>query len=204
MKELDKGLLERMAKYITEYQRENGQSPGQRDIAVRCMTNSKRTFKYVHALANSGRIELSGDGTIVMPRSMDSSDYELVPLVGEVRCGAPSLAIEGFKGMFKVPREFIGTGDFFMLMAEGDSMEGAGIEEGDYLIIREQPTADPGDIVVALKESEFGSEDADATLKRFIYKNGKPILHPENEKYGDIDAAEYRIVGKLAGFYRKI
>jgi repressor LexA len=203
MRAIDEDLLNRVAQYIAECQIGRGASPGQREIAARFKINSKRAHYYVHRLADRGTIGLNGDGTIAVPRRLDPSGARNVPLIGAVKCGEPTMATEEFEGMFKLPTEFTGTGDFFMLTAEGDSMEGAGIIEGDYLVIREQPTADIGDIVVALKESER-SGDAEATLKRYMLKNGKPVLHPENERYEDIDAEEYRIVGRLAGFYRKM
>ena len=92
---------------------------------------------------------------------------------------------------------FPGISEPFMLEAEGDSMTGANIFAGDLLVIRRQPTAVSGDIVVAVRESEFGCEESDATLKRYKYKNGKYVLHPENDNYEDIDAAGFRIIGKL-------
>lgn len=200
---LDEKLLQRMSGYIVDYQKVRGSSPGQREIAAKLMINSKRTFKYVHILADRGLIELDDDGTIVMPRNLDSSNTEFVPVIGAVKCGKPSLAVEDYDGMFRLPRAFTGTGEFFMLTAEGDSMKGANIFEGDYLVIRRQETADGGDIVVACKASDVNA-DEEATLKRYIVRNGKPLLHPENEKYEDMDARDFRIIGKLKCVIRKI
>jgi repressor LexA len=146
---LNEALIKRMADFIKNYQVEKGGSPSQREIADRLDTNQKRVNKYVRILANRGCIELRADGTIAMPRNLDSSNYEFVPMVGSVRCGNPTLAIEEYEGMFRLPREFIGQGEFFMLTADGDSMIGANIFAGDYLVIRKQEQADSGDIVVA-------------------------------------------------------
>ena len=205
MRELDTRLLERIAKYITDFQVVQGRSPSQRDIAAKCYINSKRTHKYVHALARKGVIELNYDGTIAVPNVLATDDVQEVPLIGMIHCGQPTLAVEDFEEMFRLPRQFTGSGEFFMLNSIGDSMIDAGINESDYLVIRRQETADSGDIVVAIKTSDY-SDDAEATLKRFIIVDGEPVLHPENEGggYEDLDAREYRIVGKLVGILRKI
>jgi len=153
-------------------------------------------------LAKKGIIEMNNDSTIAMPCGIDPDNVHHIPLLGAVRCGCPALAIEDFDGLYKFPQELTGSGEFFMLRAKGDSMYGAGIYEGDYLIIRKQSTADSGDIVVACVESPYNS-DEDATLKRYLIKDGKPLLHAENAAYKDIDASNCRILGKLAGQYRK-
>jgi len=204
MRQLNKGLLNDITEYIMKRQAEHGCSPGQRDIAAKFNINSKRTHTYVHALESRGIIKLDDSGRIAVPRNLDSSDANNVPLVGAVKCGEPSLAIEEFDGMFRLPREFTGTGDFFMIRAKGDSMTGANIFEGDYLVIREQPAVESGDIVLAVRERGYGTADAEATLKRYIWKNGGYVLHPENENYNDIDADKFHIVGKLVSFIRKV
>jgi len=194
----------KISNYVKKYHAENGGSPTQREIADNCGINTKRAYKYVHALASRGLFKLDGEGSIMTPQRLDIKDYQFVPKIGLIRCGKPTLAVEDYDGVFRLPREFTGAGEFFMLEAEGDSMIGANIFEGDYLVIRRQKTAESGDIVVAVKESEYGCEESDATLKRFKYKNGKPILHPENEEYEDIDATEFRIIGKLKCVIRDI
>jgi repressor LexA len=203
MQQLDEGLLSRIAEYIVSYQKRNGRSPGQRDIAAECKINSKRTYKYVHILANREIIELNGDGTIAIAYNLVPSDMKTVPLIDAVKCGQTTLAIEDYDGMFQLPKDFTGEGDFFMLIAKGDGMINAGILAGDYLVIRKQKTADNGDIVVACGENEYDSGE-DATLNRYVIRNGKLILHHENETYEDIDANKCRIIGKLKSVIRKI
>jgi len=200
---LDEALLLRIKKYIEKYQAESGGSPTRRDIVEYFGTNLKRANKYVHALAMRGHLELDDDGAIVTPSGLDCADYQFVPKIGVVKCGLPSLAVEDYDGMFRLPREFVGTGEFFMLEAEGDSMINANIFEGDNLVIRRQATADSGDIVVACRIDD-NSWDEEATLKRYLYNNGRPILHAENDsgEYEDVDAREFRIIGKLKSIIR--
>lgn len=202
MKRLNENLLNDILEYITRYQVQEGVSPTFRKITETFHLPSKSiAHRYVHALKSTGKLELNSDGSISMPLNLDSSNTATVALIGEVRCGQPTAAIEDFEAMYKFPKGLTGDGDFFMLTAKGDSMIDAGIYGGDYLIIREQSTANSGDIVVAL--SGDGSGETDATLKRFLKKDGKFILHAENEKFDDIDFKGYKIIGKLVGSYRK-
>lgn len=206
MRSKDENLLQRIAEYIQNVQVEEGRSPGQREITAKLKLNGRKTNSYVHELKRQGRIELNRDGTIRVPSNLDTSSANQWPLIGAVKCGSPTIAMEEFEGMFRLPQEFTGTGDFFLLKAEGDSMIDAGIIEGDYLVIRRQEDANQRDIVVACKESEYGIEESDATLKRYMMKNGRYVLQAENEKanYEDLDAEAYRIIGRLVGFYRRL
>ena len=207
MRKIDEELLIRIGKYIEQTQVKEGRSPTQREIMAEFRITAPRAHKYIHTLEERGLLELRQRGKkslIEIPYHIDSSDVNHIALVSSIRCGEPTAATEDFEGVFKIPQAFTGTGDFFMLRAKGDSMTGAGIESGDYLIIREQQTANSGDIVAAIRHSEMSSDNGEATLKRFVREGGKYILRPENEAYEDIDASEYKILGKLVGFYRKL
>ena len=193
---LDEELMDRIKNYITDYQEVCGSSPTQRDIAARFDITLPRVYRFVHALKNRGVISLNSSGEIAVLRKLDKK-LQFVPKIGFVRCGKPTLTIEDYDEAFRLPREFTGEGEFLMLEAEGDSMIGANIFPGDLLVIRRQETANSGDIVVAVKESEFGCEEADGTLKRYKYNNGKYVLHAENDNYEDMDASDFRIIGKL-------
>lgn len=200
---IDERFLERMMEVVVLYQKKYGRSPTQRELVKSLSSNLRRVNYYVHKLKERNKIELTEENEIAVPKNIDSSDYEHIPLIGHIACGLPSLAIEDYESMYKIPRRFCGVGEFFMLIAKGDSMIGANIIEGDYLVIKRQEVADNGDIVVACKISDY-SNDSEATLKRYKYNNGHPILHAENPSYEDINAKEYRIVGKLKSIIRNI
>ena len=104
-----------------------------------------------------------------------------MPIVGEVACGTPILAEENIECFVTFSRELLGSGKFFILRAKGESMINAGIEDGDLVIVRQQDTAEEGQIVVALIENE-------ATLKRYYTdkKQNKIRLHPENDEMKDM------------------
>ena len=104
-----------------------------------------------------------------------------VPVLGSVSCGLPKFAEENIEEYVRLPSSLFGDGEFYFLRAKGDSMIGAGIDDGDLVLIRRQDTARPGQIAVALTDDE-------ATLKRFYPEpqNRRIRLHPENPELEDI------------------
>lgn len=120
-----------------------------------------------------------------------------VPLVGRVTAGTPILAVENVEDVYPLPTDLVRSDDVFMLAVQGDSMVNAGILDGDYVIVRQQNTADPGDIVVALIEDE-------ATVKRFFPEKGYVRLQPENDAMRPIIVHNVTILGKVIGLFRKM
>jgi len=120
-----------------------------------------------------------------------------VPVIGQITAGSPILAVENIEEFLPIPEDFAPAGEAFILAVKGDSMSGAGILHGDYVIIRRQATADTGDIVAAL----LGDE---ATVKTF-YREGDAIkLQPENEKYEPIVTSDVQVLGKVVGLFRRL
>jgi repressor LexA len=122
-----------------------------------------------------------------------------VPLVGRVAAGAPILAEEHVEQYMPVPRQLTRSGDSFLLKVRGDSMEGAGILDGDWVVVRHQPEAQDGQIVVALV-----GDDEDATCKRLERRGGRVVLHSENPAYEPMVPDEVRIVGIVTGVMRAL
>jgi repressor LexA len=124
-----------------------------------------------------------------------------VPLVGDIRAGSPILAEERVDGNFVLPRQLVGEGTLFMLRVRGDSMIDAQIAENDYVVVREQPDAQNGDIVAALVP---GAEDG-ATIKTFSRNGDRIRLLPANKQYKPIPfGPEGRILGKVVTVLRRI
>jgi repressor LexA len=121
----------------------------------------------------------------------------MVPVVGMVRAGVPVLAVENIEEFVPLPRSFVRSENVFMLQVEGDSMIGAGIHDGDLVLVRQQETADNGDIVVALIDDE-------ATVKTFYKEEGAIRLQPENPEMSPIISKDVRILGKVIGLYRSL
>jgi repressor LexA len=140
----------------------------------------KRAIEVVNAL-----------GKAVLPATRD------VPILGKVPAGKPLLSEENIEGLLSIPDD-MGSGKLFALQVKGDSMIDAGILDGDKVIVKQQGTAENGEIVCAVINGE-------ATLKRFFKKDGIVILKAENEEYAPIAVSEgeFRIAGRVVGLLRK-
>ncbi len=128
------------------------------------------------------------------------SEVGYVPIIGKVAAGGPIFAPENIEGMLAVDDNFLSTKKVFALKVHGDSMIGAGIMEGDYVLARRQHNAEPGEIVVFIIGDEI-------TVKRYDTKSDKVLLIPENEAYETRiikkNAPDLQIAGKVVGLMRK-
>ena len=124
-------------------------------------------------------------------------DTALVPLVGRIAAGGPILADQMVEEMVPLPRQLVGHGDLFMLRVAGDSMVDAAICDGDWVVVRRQPTAENGDVVAALLDDE-------ATVKTFRQRNGHTWLLPQNTRYEPILGDEATIMGKVVSVMRSL
>ena len=120
-----------------------------------------------------------------------------VPLVGRIAAGGPVLAEQAVEDVFPLPRELVGEGEVFMLHVKGDSMVEAAICDGDWVVVRQQPTANNGDIVAAMLDSE-------ATVKTFSRRDGHVWLMPQNEAFDPIPGDEATILGRVVAVLRRI
>lgn len=120
-----------------------------------------------------------------------------VPLVGRIAAGGPILAEERVEEIFPLPKTLVGDGTLFLLEVAGESMIDAAICDGDYVVIRQQPDANNGDIVAAMLDGE-------ATVKTFQRKDGKVWLLPHNDAYDPIDGTHATILGKVTAVLRKV
>lgn len=123
-------------------------------------------------------------------------DVVRVPVLGRVAAGRPIFAVEDVEDVFPLPAEWARTGEVFMLTVKGDSMTGAGILDGDRVVVRRQETAENGDIVVALLEDE-------ATVKRYFRDQDAVRLVAENPAFPPIRTREARILGRVVGLVRR-
>jgi repressor LexA len=120
-----------------------------------------------------------------------------VPVVGRIAAGGPILAEERVEDVFPLPKQLVGDGQLFLLEVVGDSMIDAAICSGDYVVIRQQPTASNGEIVAAMIDGE-------ATVKTFQRKDGKVWLLPHNEAFQPIDGTHATILGKVTAVLRRL
>ena len=121
-----------------------------------------------------------------------------VPLIGRVTAGVPITATENIEDYLPIPGRFVGDHNVFMLTVVGDSMIEAGILDGDYVIVRQQQTANNGEIVVAMTDQD------EATVKRFYKESGHFRLQPENSSLKPIILDHVTILGKVVGLLRDV
>lgn len=183
---------ELILEYVNEFIQENGYSPSVREIGASVGLRSTASVSYhLQALQEKG---------LILPPSAKGRKRAIVtaarpgqiPIVGVVTAGVPILAVENLEGT--MPWE--GDPHCFALRVRGDSMIGAGILDGDKVVVRPQPTADDGQIVVA----RIGDE---ATVKRLRRRNGQVWLMPENDSYSPIDGSEAELVGLVKAVVRE-
>jgi repressor LexA len=120
-----------------------------------------------------------------------------VPVLGRIAAGGPILAEQAVEEVFPLPRELVGEGTLFMLRVVGDSMVDAAISDGDWVVVRQQPTATNGDIVAAMIDGE-------ATVKTYKRKDGHVWLLPHNPAYAPIPGDEATVLGRVVTVLRKL
>ncbi len=171
---------------------QEGTYPSLQQIANAVGLSTTQTYRYVDELIKRGEIDKKGKFGDLQTKEIANTicNNNRLPIVGEIACGGPILAEENIESYVTFSKELLGSGKFFILRANGDSMINAGINDGDLVIVRQQETAEIGQIVVAL----IGNE---ATLKRYYLDNKrkKIRLHPENDKMEDMFFDDIAIQG---------
>jgi repressor LexA len=127
----------------------------------------------------------------------DAAAPTYVPLVGRIAAGGPVLAEQAVEDVFPLPRELVGEGTLFMLRVTGDSMVDAAICDGDWVVVRQQPTAENGEIVAAMLDGE-------ATVKTYKRRDGHVWLLPHNPAYEPIPGDEATVLGRVVTVLRRV
>ncbi|MBB6669161.1 transcriptional repressor LexA [Cohnella nanjingensis] len=193
--------------FIKNEVREKGYPPSVREIGEAVgLASSSTVHGHLDRLEKKGLIRR--DPT--KPRAIEITDGEddpivqfahsvrQVPLVGKVTAGMPITATENIEDYFPLPAQMVGDQTVFMLSVSGESMIEAGIHDGDYVIVRQQPTANNGEIVVAMTEED------EATVKTFYKERDHFRLQPENSAMEPIRLDKVSILGKVIGLIRSI
>lgn len=202
--------------FIRSYQTEKGYPPSVREMAAAVGLSSPSTV-HAHLSALEAHGLIKRDKT--KPRALEVFEQEngiensedtaegralpemrgvvSLPLVGRVAAGLPILAEQNIEDTFTVPTEIASDSSSFILEVHGNSMINVGIYNGDYIIVREQPSAMNGDIVVAMI-------DGSATVKTFYKERGRVRLQPENDAMEPIYADNPTILGKVVALMRRL
>lgn len=183
--------------YIAGFMEDKGFAPSIREI---CSQFKIKSTKAVHAhlktLEEKGYIKRDSNARSI--EILGRKKVVNLPLVGAVAAGTPILAVENIEDTIPVAWDMArNMRDGFILRVKGDSMIDAGINEGDMIIVKPQPQADNGDIVVAMIDDE-------ATVKKYFRRSDHVILRPYNSRYQPIRVSRnFRIVGKVMGLIRR-
>ncbi len=203
LKEREKRIL----KYMMSEIKKKGYPPTVREMCNSLGIKSTSTaHKDISNLEKKGYIRKDPS----KPRAIEILDFEgnkseseytdiiQVPLVGQIAAGTPILADENIEDSFPIPSRYASKGNHFLLTVKGESMIEAGIFDGDYILVREQQTANNGEIVVAMIDG-FESE---ATVKTFYKENGQVRLQPQNQNMSPIIVQDVKILGLVKGVFR--
>lgn len=193
---MDESKLIKVMDYIRRFAEENGYTPSVREIAANCSIKSTATVhNYLERLQEKGYLNKVENKKRAV--TLSKSGTVNIPLLGTVTAGQPVFAYENYEEYYSFPASEFRGDDLFMLYVRGTSMIKAGICDGDKIVVRRQSNADDGDIVVALVGDN-------ATVKRLYRKNGKVILHPENDVLDDFVFEPHKVslLGKVVGLIR--
>jgi repressor LexA len=210
LSERQRDILDFLSDFITR----NGYPPSVREIGEAVgLSSSSTVHSHLNALENRGFIrrdpssaraltvigrnnettdEMNSSATVRLPRNV----VEL-PLIGRVAAGIPTLAEENVEESLMLPTQIVGDASSFLLTVKGESMIDAGILDGDYVVVKEQPTANNGEIVVALIDDE-------ATVKTFYREPDRIRLQPENSTMDPIYTRDATILGKVIALLRTL
>jgi repressor LexA len=192
--------------FIKAEMRRKGYPPTVRDIGEAVgLSSSSTVHSHLAALEAKGLIRRDPSkprALEVLGHERDAAPTTMVgvrelPVLGAVAAGVPMLAEENIEGTIPLPTEVVREDTTVVLRVKGDSMMDAGILDGDFVVVRQQPTAENGDIVVALLEDE-------ATVKRFFRESDRVRLQPENASMEPIYVRDVVVLGKVVAVFRRM
>ena len=193
MSKMNEAYFQIIIDYIDKYRDANGLSPTSTEIQQATGIPRSTLSRYLNYMKEKQMIEISGLRGFITPKARKTmEDTVAVPVVGKVSCGQPKYAEENIEEYIRLPVALFGSGNFYILRADGDSMIDAGIDIGDLVIIDSERVTQAGNIVVALVD------DDSATLKRYYpdAKHHLVVLHAENDDYEDqeYDLRKHRVI----------
>lgn len=201
-KNIENNKTEEVYQAIIRLSKQKGVAPSVRELGRELGFSSTCSVAYhINELIKQGKItrddKKSRSITIVgsIPQPLDE-DFVNIPLIGTITAGTPILAVENYEDVYSIPKSLFHGEDLFMLRVSGTSMIEAGINDGDYIIVKKQSTANNGDIVAALL-------DDSATVKRFYKESNRFRLQPENILLKPIYTDHVDILGVVIGLIRK-
>ena len=202
----------KVLRVIREWVETHGYPPSVREIGDAVgLTSTSSVHHQLRTLERKGYLRRDPNRTrAVDVRTPDDSPGEevtepaeerptpaFVPLLGTIAAGGPILAEQAVESVFPLPREIVGEGELFLLNVRGDSMVDAAITDGDWVVVRQQPVAEIGEIVAAMIDGE-------ATVKRFTRRDGHVWLMPANAAYDPIPGDDASVLGRVVAVLRRL
>lgn len=194
-------IMERIIAFANEFRREYGRSPSTAEIGAEVGVAKGTAYTYLTRMHELGMIRYNGKDIITNLSERINKTVNNTPIVGRVVCGDPTQEEEMVEEYIDLPASIFGSGELFILQAYGDSMDRAGIDAGDYVVVRKQNTANSGELVVALTNGENN-------LKRIRFDNERKVvaLCPEssNKRYKVKEYKEVQIQGIVTHVIKKL
>ena len=198
MKHRNTALMEQIVTFVNDWYRDHHASPSGRKIAAGTGIPLTTVQRMLKTMTENGVIDYDGQTVVTELSSKGRDETTSVGIIGSIPCGNLTLEEEAIEEIVQLPTAIFGKGSLFLLHASGDSMTGAGIDDGDLVLIRKQEEAQNGDIVVAFIEGEGN------TLKRYKRYGNTIFLHPENPKYTDIPLKNCKIQGVAINVIKRL
>jgi repressor LexA len=194
---------QRIVDFISRTVRDRGYPPTVREIGEAVgLTSSSSVHAQIANLERKGLLHKDPTKPRAMALSEPRAEGVAVPLLGRIAAGAPVLAVDHVEEYLSVPKGFTrDDAEHFALTVAGDSMIGAGIFDGDLVVVRAQDAAEDGDLVAALVP---GPAEEEATVKRLGHDGSRVMLIPENPAFRPLEMVEGRILGKVVAVLRKL
>lgn len=193
-------LMLRIKEYIEEYFERYSSTPTVRQISASMKISVSSAHRYLVSMAEKEMLTYENGVLSTTKIDMMNPAFRPAAIVGSIPCGTPDEREAQVEEYLPLSVSFFGNGEFYALRASGDSMIEAQINDGDLVIIREQQTAEIGDIVVALTDEDKN------TLKRLCFDKRQQsyYLHPENKEMDDIYVASLRVQGVATHVIKKL
>jgi repressor LexA len=195
----------RILNYLVDYLKENTYQPSIREIGKRFGIKSTKTVsEHLQSLADKGHIERDASRSRGV-RIVGMNLYPTVvsaPLYGRIAAGTPALMRDNVRDVLELDRKLVGSADAFLLEVKGDSMVGAGIENGDLVVVEPSDNDDvrDGEVIAA-------RIDGESAVKRYFAQDGKVVLEAANPEYPTIvvsDHADFTVLGRVTGLFRRL
>lgn len=194
-------IMEHIITFVNEFRREYGRSPYTSEIGTEVGVAKGTAYTYLTRMNELGMIRYDGKDIITNLSDRINKEVNSTPIIGRVVCGDPVQEEEMVEEYIDLPASIFGYGELFILEAYGDSMDRAGIDAGDYVVVHKQNTANSGDLVVALTNGENN-------LKRIQFDNERQViaLCPEssNKRYKVKEYKEVQIQGVATHVIKKL